>query len=64
MKKASRPHRRRPWPKQGKEANVLPEELKSAYEGFYDATKDNGHFDAKTTVMIQLAAAFAIGCYP
>lgn len=43
---------------------MLPEDLKQAYEVFFHATVDNGHFDAKTTVMIQLAAAFAIGCYP
>ena len=43
---------------------MLPEKLLHAYEGFYDATQDNGILDSKTTVIIQLAASFAIGCYP
>jgi hypothetical protein len=43
---------------------VLPEDLEKAYEGFYDATINNSLLDQKTTVMIQLAASFAIGCYP
>ncbi len=43
---------------------MLPEKLKEAYENFYHAADDNDLFDRKTTRMIQLAAAFAIGCYP
>ncbi len=42
----------------------MPEKLNQAYEGFFKATADNGILDAKTTLMIQMAAAFAIGCYP
>ena len=43
---------------------MLPENQKEAYEAFYGSTVDNGIIDEKTTVMIQLAASFAIGCYP
>lgn len=43
---------------------MLPEKQKTAYEAFYHATEDNGILDAKTTVMIQLAASLVIGCYP
>jgi hypothetical protein len=43
---------------------MLPENQKEAYEAFYASTVDNGIVDEKTTVMIQLAASFVIGCYP
>ena len=43
---------------------VLPMHQKEAYEAFFEATEENGILDPKTTVMIQLAASFAIGCYP
>lgn len=43
---------------------MLPEKMKEAYEHFYSAAAENGVLDKKTTRMIQLAAAFAIGCYP
>jgi hypothetical protein len=43
---------------------MLPESQKKHYEAFYESTVNNGLLDPKTTVMIQLAASFAIGCYP
>jgi hypothetical protein len=43
---------------------MLPEKQKQAYEAFYATTAKNGILDPKTTVMVQLAASFAIGCYP
>lgn len=43
---------------------MLPEKLEKKYTDFYAATAENGTIDARTTVMIQLAAAFAVGCYP
>ena len=43
---------------------MLPEKLEKKYTDFYEATVENGIFDSKTTLMIQLAAAFALGCYP
>lgn len=38
--------------------------MKTAYENFYQSAAENDVFDEKTTRMIQLSAAFAIGCYP
>ena len=43
---------------------MLPEKQESAYEQFYASTANNEILEQKTTVMIQLAASFAIGCYP
>ena len=43
---------------------LLPEIQKQAYEKFYETTAKNELLDQKTTVMIQLAASFVIGCYP
>ena len=43
---------------------MLPENLEKTYKEFFDSTAHNNILGAKTTVMIQLAAAFAIGCYP
>lgn len=43
---------------------MLPESQKIAYEAFFDSTEKNGILDEKITTMIQLAASFAIGCYP
>ena len=43
---------------------MLPARQKETYEAFFAATADNGLLDSRTTVMIQLAASFAIGCYP
>ena len=43
---------------------MLPEKQLSAYQAFYAAAADNEVLDPKVTVMIQLAASMAIGCYP
>lgn len=43
---------------------MLPEEQKQKYEAFFKSTANNGILDQKSTVMIQLAASFVIGCYP
>lgn len=43
---------------------MLPEKQKQTYEAFYESTAKNEILDQKTTVMIQLAASFVIGCYP
>lgn len=43
---------------------MLSDKLEKKYTEFYEATVENGTIDARTTVMIQLAASFAIGCYP
>jgi hypothetical protein len=51
-------------PGQSKGDPMLPERQKQKYEEFFDSTAKNGILDMKTTVMIQLAASFSIGCYP
>jgi hypothetical protein len=43
---------------------MLPHIQKERYEAFFASTADNGILDRKTTVMIQLAASFVVGCYP
>ncbi len=43
---------------------MLPEVQKQTYKAFFESTAENKILDQKTTVMIQLAASFAIGCYP
>jgi hypothetical protein len=43
---------------------MLPEEQKKAFNRFYRSARRNKILDPKTTLMIHLAAAMAIGCYP
>ncbi|MDM8538753.1 hypothetical protein QUF70_18510 [Desulfobacterales bacterium HSG17] len=43
---------------------MLPEKQKQAYTEFYDSASKNEILPEKTTIMIQLASAFAFGCYP
>jgi hypothetical protein len=43
---------------------MLPANQKEHYEAFYESTVRNGLLDPQTTVTIQLATSFAIGCYP
>lgn len=43
---------------------MLPEKQKQAYEAFYKSAAKNEFLDEKTTLMVHLAAALAIGCYP
>ena len=43
---------------------MLPESQSEKYQAFYDATASHANLDPKTTVMVQLAAAFVAGCYP
>ena len=37
---------------------------KEAFEAFYATAFRNEDLDRKTTVMLHLAAAMAVGCYP
>ena len=58
-----------PLKKRGKlsnkgDMNMLPEKQKKAYEDFYESASHNDILDSKTTVMIQMATAMALGCYP
>ena len=43
---------------------MLPEKQNQAYEAFFESTAHNDLLDQKTTMMIQLAASFIMGCYP
>lgn len=43
---------------------LLPKKQKRAYAEFYRSARNNEQLDAKTTLMLHLAAALALGCYP
>tara|TARA_B100000614_G_scaffold244362_1_gene248428 strand:+ start:342 stop:473 length:132 start_codon:yes stop_codon:yes gene_type:complete len=43
---------------------MLPEKQQEAYQAFSDAVRQNDILDAKTTRLVYLASAMAIGCYP
>ena len=43
---------------------MLPEKQNQAYREFYDAARYNDILEPKTTLMLHMAAAMAIGCYP
>ena len=43
---------------------MLPNTQDEAYQAFMDAVRQNDILDPKTTSMIYMAAALAIGCYP
>ena len=47
-----------------KEEELLPEKQKAKYREFYDSARYNDILDPKTTLMLHLASAMAIGCYP
>ena len=43
---------------------MLPKGQKKTYRDFYDSARQNEILEPKTTLMIHLAAAMAVGCYP
>ena len=43
---------------------MLLDKQKKAYKAFYDSARHNEYFNEKTTILLHLASAFAIGCYP
>jgi len=43
---------------------MLPDKQKKAYGAFYDAARNNDILEPKTTLLVHLAAAMALGCYP
>jgi hypothetical protein len=43
---------------------MLPEKQREKYREFYDAARYNDILEPKTTLMLHLASAMAIGCYP
>jgi alkylhydroperoxidase/carboxymuconolactone decarboxylase family protein YurZ len=47
-----------------KERIMLPEIQRKTYEVFYDSVHDNAILEPKTTLLLHLAAAMALGCSP
>ena len=47
-----------------KEDNLLPEKQHRAFGEFYKSARYNRILDQKTTVMLHLASALSVGCYP
>ena len=43
---------------------MLPLKQKKAYEDFYDAARHNEVLGERETLLIHLASAMALGCYP
>lgn len=43
---------------------MLPEKQKQAYRAFYATARGNDILDPKTTLLLHLASAMALGCYP
>ena len=43
---------------------MLPDEQLKAYQDFYDSARNNKVLEPKTTLMLHMAAAMALGCYP
>ncbi len=43
---------------------MLPEKQKKAWNDFYNSARQNNILEPKTTVMLHLASAMAVGCYP
>lgn len=42
----------------------MPNHLKQSFVEFHNSMVANGVIDPKTTFMIQMGAAIAVGCYP
>ena len=43
---------------------MLPKKQGKTYSDFYDSARYNEILEPKTTLMLHLAAAMAVGCYP
>ena len=43
---------------------MLPRKQAKRYSEFYDSVRNNEILDPKVTLMIHLASAMALGCYP
>ena len=43
---------------------MLPRDQEKAYRRFYNSARHNKILDPKTTLMIHLASAMAVACYP
>ncbi len=47
-----------------KEMTLIPEKQKNKYREFYDSARNNDILEPKTTLMLHMATAMAVGCYP
>ncbi len=43
---------------------MMPRQVNQSFADFRNAAVNNGIIDPKTTFMIQMGAATAVGCYP
>lgn len=43
---------------------MLPKKQHEAFASFCEAAYQSGALDAKTTLILQMGTAMAIGCYP
>ena len=43
---------------------MKPTNLSRNWQTFYDSARHNDVFDERTTLMLHLASAMALGCYP
>ena len=43
---------------------MLPEQQQMAFGSFYDTVRENTILDPKTTLLLHLASAMALGCSP
>jgi alkylhydroperoxidase/carboxymuconolactone decarboxylase family protein YurZ len=43
---------------------MLPEKQQKSFGGFYDTVRENTILDPKTTLLLHLASAMALGCSP
>ncbi len=43
---------------------MLPETQNQVWKDFYEAARENTFLEPKTTLMIHLASAMAVGCGP
>lgn len=43
---------------------MTPRKAQSAFDAFYDSARFNDVLDERTTVMLHLASAMALACYP
>jgi hypothetical protein len=47
-----------------KEKAMMPKQVNRSFADFRNAVVNNGIIDPRTTFMIQMGAAMAVGCYP
>jgi len=46
------------------EKTMMPKQVNQSFADFRNAVNNNGILDPKTTFMIHMGAAMAVGCYP